>query len=876
MIGSTVSHYKILEKLGEGGMGIVYKALDTRLNRTVALKVLPDRVSQAAEARARFLQEAQAAAGLNHGNICTIYGVEEFDGSLFIVMEYIEGGTLQERIPFAKPEDAVAIAAEIGDALQEAHSKGIVHRDIKADNVMLTSRGQAKVMDFGLAKLKGALKLTRTSSTVGTLAYMAPEQIQGHEVDHRSDIFSFGVLLFEMLTGRLPFRGEHEAAMVYSIVNEEPQDIGALVPRLSPIIANLIQRCLEKDPADRYQTMLDAVSELRRSQKKTSPVMRSALHRPPAAGDSPAPSVPMPAAPTISAGRKPAIMIAAVVATVAIVAVAVWIFSGSSRPRINPNMMVSPLQIPAAEYQYPGISSDGRWLTFPGSDLNGNWDIYMMLIETGETERVTTDSSLSVRNSLSARFSPDGSSITYARRQSGMVPEICVVSVLSRLVRVIADTGISPQWSPTGDRIYYYRLSPSPLREYWSVSPRGGDARVEFVDSLAKGSMTKFSLCISPDGRKIAFTRPLANDYNEIFIRHLATGEEVQLTDDKKTIDEVTWADNGMLFYTSNKSGSYNIWSIPETGGAAQQVTRGAGSDYGISFSTAANRLVFLQRTDVATLRMVNTDGTGDHQVYTDENIVNSHIAPDGNTLALELSHPTLNHTLMVRGISGGRQEILFPYDSAIERSFPGWSPGGSSLSYVEHRPGSRHFNAKIIDFAGGRRVHDLGEGIFIGWVSDSVAIIGRNSAPDHENPEYFSIRTLHLNTSKESVFFRDTVFAYPVMHETVILYWRAGTWRYLPMSEYRRDPSAQGRPLPNSSEILNPTSSESWFYYRSAKTGALWRLDYRTFGRSKIIDISPSTNINLGAADYNDKVITYSVFRQKTKIVKVDNVFLQ
>jgi hypothetical protein len=330
-----------------------------------------------------------------------------------------------------------------------------------------------------------------------------------------------------------------------------------------------------------------------------------------------------------------------------------------------------------------------------------------------------------------------------------------------------------------------------------------------------------------------------------------------------------------MLFYTSNKSGSFNIWSIPETGGAAQQVTRGAGPDYGISFSTAANRLIFSQRTDVATLRMVNTDGTGDHQVYTDENIVNSHIAPDGNTLALEISHPTLNHTLMVREISGGRQEILFPYDSAIERSTPYWSPGGSSLSYREHLCGNRHFNAEIIDIAGGRRVHDLGEGIVIDWVSDSVVIIWRNSAPDHENPQRSSIRTLHLHTSKESVFFRDTVIAIPVMHGTAILYLSADAWRYLPMSEYRRDPSAQGRPLLNSSEIFM-TSSESWLYYRSAKTGALWRLDYRTFGRSKIIDIPPSTNISLGMPDYNDKVITYSVLRQKTKIVKVDNVFLQ
>ena len=223
MIGQTIAHYKILEKLGEGGMGIVYKAHDTKLNRTVAIKMLPDRVNKDETAKSRFLQEAQAAAGLNHPNICTVHGVEEVDGSLFMVMEYVEGGTLREKLPFAKADDAITITAQVGEALQEAHAKGIVHRDIKSDNIMLTSRGQAKVMDFGLAKLKGALKLTRTSSTVGTLGYMAPEQIQGGEADHRGDIFSFGVLLFEMLTGELPFRAEHEPALMYLIVNEQPQ-----------------------------------------------------------------------------------------------------------------------------------------------------------------------------------------------------------------------------------------------------------------------------------------------------------------------------------------------------------------------------------------------------------------------------------------------------------------------------------------------------------------------------------------------------------------------------------------------------------------------------------------------------------------------------
>jgi serine/threonine protein kinase len=208
MIGQTISHYKILEKLGEGGMGIVYRAQDLKLNRVVALKFLPHRISTNETEKARFLQEAQAAAVLNHPNICTIHAIEEHDGEMFIVMECVDGVTLKqkEQAGSVNYDTAIQYAVQIGEALQEAHSKGIVHRDVKAENVMVNSKNQIKVMDFGLAKLKGSLKLTKTSSTVGTLAYMAPEQIHGGEVDARSDIFSFGVLLFEMLTGRLPFR----------------------------------------------------------------------------------------------------------------------------------------------------------------------------------------------------------------------------------------------------------------------------------------------------------------------------------------------------------------------------------------------------------------------------------------------------------------------------------------------------------------------------------------------------------------------------------------------------------------------------------------------------------------------------------------------
>ncbi len=279
MIGETILHYKILEKLGEGGMGVVYKAEDIKLKRIVALKFLPSHITSSKEDLARFNQEAQAAAILNHPNICTVYAIEESDNQQFISMEYIDGTTLSKKISDSplKVNEAVSYAIQIGEALQEAHSNGIVHRDIKTENIMVNSKNQIKVMDFGLAKLKGSIKITKGSSTVGTLAYMAPEQIQGGEVDARSDIFSFGVVLFEMLTGILPFKGEHDASIMYSIINEEPDSLQKYLPDVSSDLMHIINRALEKDPEDRYQSMKDIVIELRRLQRHTGDVSRKML-----------------------------------------------------------------------------------------------------------------------------------------------------------------------------------------------------------------------------------------------------------------------------------------------------------------------------------------------------------------------------------------------------------------------------------------------------------------------------------------------------------------------------------------------------------------------------------------------------------------------
>lgn len=267
MIGQTISHYKILEKIGEGGMGVVYKAEDTKLKRIVALKFLPKEFTKDKDAKDRFIQEAQAAGALDHPNICTVYEIDEIDGQTFIVMAYIEGHSLKDRLKsgLIELEEALKIAIQIANGLQEAHENGIIHRDIKPANIMLTSKGQPKIMDFGLAKLSWGVDLTKTATVLGTVAYMSPEQARGEPVDRRTDIWSLGAMLYEMLAGERPFSGYHDTAAVHSILYEEPKPLSQLREGISKDLDHIVQKALEKDPADRYQDMQSMLSDLQSS-----------------------------------------------------------------------------------------------------------------------------------------------------------------------------------------------------------------------------------------------------------------------------------------------------------------------------------------------------------------------------------------------------------------------------------------------------------------------------------------------------------------------------------------------------------------------------------------------------------------------------------
>ena len=311
--------YKILGEIGRGGMGVVLKAEDTKLKRTVALKFLPSELSRYPEAEERFIREAQAAAALDHPNICTIYEAEEFEGQAYIAMAYVEGQSLRERIVKSPlgTEEAIEIAAQVAEGLEEAHKKGIIHRDIKSANIMVTEKGQAKIMDFGLAKVIGEALITKEAKTMGTVAYMSPEQAKGETADHRSDIWSLGVVMYEMLSGQLPFGGDREASILYSVVHQEPKPLKEIRRDLAPEVQKVIDRALKKSPESRYQTAAEFSEALRKYQE---------IERAEEAGVFNLRSL-------LSRLRQPKIAVPAAFAIIAVALLSVWFFKHRAKVR---------------------------------------------------------------------------------------------------------------------------------------------------------------------------------------------------------------------------------------------------------------------------------------------------------------------------------------------------------------------------------------------------------------------------------------------------------------------------------------------------------------------------------------------------------------
>jgi serine/threonine protein kinase/Tol biopolymer transport system component len=413
MIDSTLSHYEITAELGRGGMGIVYKARDTKLDRTVAIKVLPSAALATQDDRERFYREAKAAAALNHPHIAQVYEIDEAvpsnaphgtQPSPFIAMEFIDGRPLNEEIKERplKLEKAVALAIQIAQALEAAHEKHIVHRDIKSANVMLTVKGEAKVLDFGLAKTTHSTMLTRMGSTLGTVAYMSPEQARGEEVDHRSDLWALGVVLYEMVAGTNPFGGDYEQAVVYSILNEAPEPLTAVRTGVPMQLEWIVNKCLAKQASDRYQSAKDLIVDLRQAGVASASGLSRATTMTSASGLQAAP-------PATNARSTPWLMVAAAL-LVGLALASAWFIVRSPAPETRPMTRVSVALPDITSARFSQLSSTGEYLAFSGSSRSGSAGIFTRDMRTGQIRALRGTENATLRE---FGFSPDGSRIAY-------------------------------------------------------------------------------------------------------------------------------------------------------------------------------------------------------------------------------------------------------------------------------------------------------------------------------------------------------------------------------------------------------------------------------------------------------------------------------
>ena len=499
MIGQTVSHYKILEKLGEGGMGVVYKAQDTKLDRTVALKFLPARLSGSEQDRARFTQEAKAASALNHPNVCTIHDIQEYEGQMFIVMEFVDGHTLREKISALSLKQAMDIGVQVADGLAAAHEKGIVHRDIKPENIMLRKDGIAQIMDFGLAKLRGNVtRLTREGSTIGTAGYMSPEQVQGQDTDHRSDIFSFGVMLYEMIAGAPPFKGVHETALLYEIVNVDPAPISAVKPEIDPGIDAIVLECLEKDPNERTQSVKQVSIDLKRFKREST---RQRVTRTIATRQFDRPAVqplPQESAPPKSI-RKLLLPLLSGLLALAVGLLAWLIFSPiqNDAPANRPVTHLT-LDLPANELHVGGndgvqVSHDGRYLVYTAGAVNNTQ------LGLRRMDQMTPTLIPGTEGGDEPCFSPDGQSIAFS-----LGDKIEKVSIFGGAPEVLCSSqGITRGlWWASDNFIYFGLIS----RGLYRVPSKGGSPEALTTPDSSTGELSHRYPQILPDGKTILFT----------------------------------------------------------------------------------------------------------------------------------------------------------------------------------------------------------------------------------------------------------------------------------------------------------------------------------------------------------------------------------
>jgi len=719
MIGQTVSHYNIIEKLGQGGMGVVYKAEDTTLDRLVALKFLPPHLNASAEDKLRFIQEAKAAAALNHPNICTVYGIEEHDGQMFIAMELVEGQTLRERRGTITFKQAIDIGIQIADGLAAAHDKGVVHRDIKPENIMVRKDGIAQIMDFGLAKLRNASsqinRLTKQGSTVGTAGYMSPEQVQGQDADHRSDIFSFGVLLFELITGQLPFKGIHETALAYEIVNVDAPPMSSIKPEVDPSLDAVVLECLEKDPNERTQSIKQVSIDLKRYRRESSRqrVSRITASRPAYSSTIQPPEPPEPAerqsgiaapAPSAPAGSSKLPWIVAAIAIIAAAALG-YLYMSGSKPQLK---TVRSTLLPPESYAYASasgsageghlaLSPDGNTLAFVAIDSSGRTHLMVKAMSSYVSKELP-----STEGAYYPFWSPDNRFIAFF--QTGKLKKI-EASGGPSITLCDASDARGGSWGRDGVIIF----TPSAVDPILQVPASGGTPQqVTKLDSSLHQRTHRWPSFL-PDGKHfLYFGRSsfggVEREEDGIYVGSLDGKETKRLGIGKSN---VVFASGFLLFLRENSLMAQRFDPDKlELSGEAMPIAEPVEYDLGYNravFSASENGLVVFQQSTSHSgflLEWYDPKGRslgtiGELGQYSD-----AILSPDGKSIAFDLyDAQTKNRDIWLYDIAR-KLRTRFTFDSNVDQ-VPVWSPDGSQINFQSDRKGHYDLYKKMTSGSG-------------------------------------------------------------------------------------------------------------------------------------------------------------------------------
>jgi serine/threonine protein kinase/Tol biopolymer transport system component len=694
LVGRTLAHYRVLEYIGGGGMGVVYKAEDLRLARSVALKFLPPELTRDAEAKAHFLQEARAASGLDHPNICTIHEVGETDdGRLYLAMPSYDGETLRRRIergPLAI-EEAIDIAEQIARGLAKAHRGGIVHRDIKPANLIVTDDGVVKILDFGLAKLAGSAAISAAGSSLGTPAYMSPEQARGEDVDHRTDLWSFGVVLYEMVAGRRPFRGDHDQAVLYGILNEAPKPLSEVRPEAPPELGRIIDGLLSKDPADRYPTAEGPLGDLRALRSNST--MTTTVRTEPA----PPPS-----------GVRPWMLWAVMLGAVAVLAAgALYLGRAGGRGARGGGTVAATYRaltdLEGSE-SYPSLSPDGERLLYVKS-INGNADIYLQDLASGARRDLTAGATA---DDTHPAWSPDGRQIAFRSEREG--GGLFVMDAAGGAVTRLTYAGYHPAWSPDGKRIVFSTegvIRPQERRQVsrlWVVDVASKEKRPLDTGDAVQPSWSPGNQRIAYWGlsgggaRRVLWTVPAAGGPPvEVGLAWpLPAGQRAAgpaTRDDNINWNPVWSSDGRYLYFVSNHNGSMNLWRVPideasgKVRGEPQPITS---SSQSLGFlSIAGQHVVYATDEGKSSLERWPFDpatfAVGPPQgIEGPRAILSAAVSPDGGSLVYGTSSP--KEDLFVARSDGSGKRQLTSDDS--KNRVPLWTADGAQIVFYSDRGG--------------------------------------------------------------------------------------------------------------------------------------------------------------------------------------------